>query len=275
MDATVNASTDEAAIELLLRPARLWSAAEILKGFACVPKLAGIYAWYFDEVPPGVPIADCHRNALNQVLLYIGIAPKKATTAKASTRTVRDRLRDHLTGNSEGSTLRLTLGCLLADKLGIRLRRVGSGRRHTFTNPGEIVLDSWLAAHAHIAFAAVENPWELETRLLSTLSLPLNLSGNAAQPFAAVLSRTRAAAKRDPDLLPVVADNGGSRRPRFDDRSTRIAVADRSSSKGRAGAVLGPIRTLLPRYRVSRLRASPSQARKDLRFWREEEGVEA
>jgi hypothetical protein len=213
MDATVNASTDDAAIALLLRPARLWSAAEILKDFAFVPKSAGVYAWYFDEIPPGVPIADCHRNALSQVLLYVGIAPKKATTAKPSRRTLRDRLRDHLTGNAEGSTLRLTLGCLLANKLGISLRRVGSGRRYTFTNPGEIVLDAWMAAHAHIAFAAVENPWELETRLLSTLSLPLNLSGNAAHPFAALLSRTRALAKCEANAHPVIADSGGSRRP--------------------------------------------------------------
>jgi hypothetical protein len=132
---------------------------------------------------------------------------------KSSTRTLRDRLRDHLVGNAEGSTLRLTLGCLLAGQLGIRLRRVGSGNRHTFTNPGEIILDRWLASHAHIAFAAVERPWEVEARLLSMMSLPLNLSGNAAHSFAADLSRMRAIARRDAAALPVVADNGGPRRP--------------------------------------------------------------
>ena len=107
--------------------------------------------------------------------------------------------------------MRLTLGCLLAEKLGIRLRRVGSGSRHTFTNPGEIVLDGWLAAHAHIAFTAIEHPWEVETRLLSMISLPLNLSGNA-HSFAAHLSRTRAVAKSEAAMLPVVVDSGGLRR---------------------------------------------------------------
>lgn len=203
-----------AAIGLLLQPSRLWSATEILIRPSPVPKSPGIYAWYFDQAPPGVPTTHCHKGPDGQVLLYVGIAPKEAKVARAKpvTRTLRDRLRDHLAGNAEGSTLRLTLGCLLADRLGIRLRRVGSGNRYTFTNPGEIVLDKWLAAHAHVAFAAVERPWEVEARLLVTLSLPLNLMSNATHPFAAELGRMRAVAKREATALPVVADNGGPRR---------------------------------------------------------------
>jgi hypothetical protein len=61
-------------------------------------------------------------------------------------------------------------------------------------------------------FAAVEHPWEVETRLLSMVSLPLNLTGNAAHSFAAYLSRTRAVAKREAAMLPVVVDSGGLRR---------------------------------------------------------------
>ena len=40
-----------------------------------------------------------------------------------------NRIRYHFRGNAEGSTLRLTLGCLLIKPLGIELRRVGSGKR--------------------------------------------------------------------------------------------------------------------------------------------------
>lgn len=213
MDYPVHAPDSNDAIISLLRPNRLWNAAEIVNDFAHVPKAAGVYAWYFDEVPPGVPTSGCHTSPDGQALLYVGIAPKETkTTTKPSTRTLRDRLRDHLVGNAEGSTVRLTLGCLLAEQLGIQLRRVGSGKRHTFTNPGEIVLDGWLAAHAHIAFAVVERPWEVESRLLSQLSLPLNLSGNAAHPFATQLSRLRGAAKLKAATLPVIIDNGGPRR---------------------------------------------------------------
>jgi hypothetical protein len=91
-------------------------------------------------------------------------------------------MRDHFGGNAEGSTLRLTLGCLLSEPLHIKLRRVGSGRRHTFTNPGEILLDNWMAQHAGVAWAPVEEPWIVERRLLREVSLPLNLQGNT-HPF--------------------------------------------------------------------------------------------
>jgi hypothetical protein len=40
---------------------------------------------------------------------------------------LRSRLRRHSAGNAAGSTLRLTLDCLLASQLGVQLRRVGSG----------------------------------------------------------------------------------------------------------------------------------------------------
>ena len=120
-------------------------------------------------------------------------------------------MRDHFSGNAEGSTLRLTLGCLLSDTLNIGLRRVGSGRRHTFTNPGEIILDTWMARHARVAWAAVEEPWLVEKMLLSTVPLPLNLQGNT-HPFVSTLKSIRSAAKQAAQRLPVVTDNGGPRR---------------------------------------------------------------
>jgi hypothetical protein len=77
---------------------------------------AGVYAWYFDRVPPGVPVDGCHIVD-NAHLLYVGISPKAdpANGGAPSRQTVRRRLRQHFRGNAKGSTLRLTLGCLLAD----------------------------------------------------------------------------------------------------------------------------------------------------------------
>jgi hypothetical protein len=43
------------------------------------------------------------------------------------------RIQYHMRGNAEASTLRLTLGCLLAEELDIELRRVGHGKRLTLT----------------------------------------------------------------------------------------------------------------------------------------------
>jgi hypothetical protein len=202
----------EQAIDALLHPKRLYSAEDCLCRPSPTPPSPGVYAWYFDEVPPGVPVDGCHQ-ALGHALLYVGIAPKetKGHAVKPSIRTLRQRMRDHFTGNAEGSTLRLTLGCLLAKTLNTQLRRVGSRKRHTFTNPGEIILDAWMTQHARVAWAAVEEPWLVEKRLLSIVQLPLNLMGNN-HPFVPTLKSIRRAAKQTAHELPVVADNGGPRK---------------------------------------------------------------
>jgi hypothetical protein len=125
---------------------------------------------------------------------------------------VHCRLGDHFRGNAEGSTLRLTLGCLLSDTLGIQLRRVGSGRRFTFTNAGEQKLDAWMAQNARVVWAITEKPWEVEKSLLRSLSLPLNVHDNV-HPFVPTLRMIRQEAKARARILPAVVDNGGTRRP--------------------------------------------------------------
>jgi hypothetical protein len=46
----------EQAIDALLHPKRLHSAADCLCRPSPIPTSAGVHAWYFDELPPGVPI---------------------------------------------------------------------------------------------------------------------------------------------------------------------------------------------------------------------------
>ena len=99
-----------------------------------------------------------------------------------------DRIRYHYCGNAEGSTLRLTLGCLLAKELGVHLRRVGSGKRLTF-HTGESKLSAWMAANAFVVWFVTQDPWKLECELIRSVSLPLNLDQNAAHPYHSVLSR--------------------------------------------------------------------------------------
>jgi hypothetical protein len=97
-------------------------------------------------------------------------------------------------GNAEGSTLRLSLGCLLSSELGIKLHRVGSGKRMTF-GEGEARLSEWMDQNAFVVWVAHEKPWELEERLIGALSLPLNLDMNASHVFYETLSRLRREAK--------------------------------------------------------------------------------
>jgi hypothetical protein len=199
-------------ISSLLQPEQLHEIS-VLHRSSSIPRLSGIYAWYFTEIPPGVPIQECHR-VLDHTLLYIGIAPKETRgTTKPSRRTLHHRIyQDHIRGNAEGSTLRLTLGLLLSKRLGIQLRRVGSGRRFTFTNVGEQILDGWMASNAKVVWAVSDKPWKIEKALLaSSLSLPLNLQGNN-HLFGSHLLQIRRAAKDTANLLPIVEDNGGARR---------------------------------------------------------------
>ncbi|WP_244328665.1 GIY-YIG nuclease family protein [Streptomyces marokkonensis] len=99
---------------------------------------------------------------------------------RASTQNLRKRVRYHYRGNAAGSTLRLTLGCLL----GLELRRVGSGKRMTSGKAGETTLSQWMADNARVCWIEQSEPWDLESQLISQLDLPLNLDQNRhnAQP---------------------------------------------------------------------------------------------
>ena len=195
----------------LLSPSHLFTRADVLATPCPTPRSPGVYAWYFDEVPEAVPTEGCHA-ALGHTLLYVGISPSAPPTngATPSRQTLRSRVRYHYRGNAYGSTLRLTLGCLLAVRLGITLRRVGSGKTRTFTNPGEQALDAWMARHAKVVWVAMERPWDLEAQLIRALSLPLNIMDNEAHAFCARLRGLRRETLARALEMPV-ADRGGRR----------------------------------------------------------------
>lgn len=196
----------------LLNPVHLYTRADVLLRPSVVPPAPGVYAWYFNVVPPNVPIGYAHRFD-GHSLLYIGISPSRppANGKAPSRQNLRQRLRYHFRGNAEGSTLRLTLGSLLAPQLGIRLTRVGSGTRLTFAE-GESTLSDWMADHARVCWMPHEAPWEEEERLIDALDLPLNLAGNKEHTFAAQLSAIRSAAKAQARTGPV---SGTAFRPRY------------------------------------------------------------
>ena len=188
----------------LTHPTRLWSRPNILARPCPVPAEPGVYAWYFAEVPPGVPTQGCAvRDGCT--LLYVGISPSAppANGKPPSRQNLRTRVRYHMRGNAEGSTLRLSLGCLLSARLGIELRRVGSGGRRTFAR-GEARLSAWLERSARVTWVVHPQPWAVEPALIATLVLALNLDQNGHSPFHATLSRLRAEAKQRARMLPIV-----------------------------------------------------------------------
>ena len=183
------------------------SRAEVLSSPSPVPKAPGVYAWYFRQLRALVPHAGCvAQNDLT--LLYVGISSSESPKngGGPSRRSLWHRIRYHYSGNAEGSTLRLTLGCLLADQLfGIELRRVGSGMRMTF-GPGEAVLSDWMAENAFVAWQVCKRPWEVERRLIGETFLPLNLDQNRANAFYSVLTGIRSVWKTHAANNPYATD---------------------------------------------------------------------
>jgi hypothetical protein len=188
--------------QTIVSPSRVFSRAEVLTKSSVVPKRPGLYGWYFREIPPSVPTDGC-VTVDDLTLLYVGISPKKPPLrGKPSKQNLAKRVRYHMKGNAEGSTLRLTLGCLLSDSLGIELRRVGRGKRLTF-HSGEAALSEWLERNAYVVWVVHPEPWVPEDHLIHTLSLPLNLDHNEAHPFHPTLSAIRKEAKLRAKSLPV------------------------------------------------------------------------
>ena len=154
-------------MDALTKPERLFSRSEVLTRPCPVPAVRGVYAWYFKEPPPMVPTDGCLTKD-GHTLLYVGISPKN----DSSSENLRKRVSYHFRGNAEGSTLRLTLGTLLAPLSDFPLRRVGSGNRMTLTHLGERWLDGWMADNAKVCWVEHPQPWVLEDELLKSLSLP-------------------------------------------------------------------------------------------------------
>jgi hypothetical protein len=128
-------------------------------------------------LPGDIDSSGCEqRDGLT--LLYVGISPTPPPTngKPPSTQDLRKRIRYHFGGgnaNAGGSTLRMTLGVLLAGELNIELRRVGSGTRRTFAG-GEAALTQWMADNVLVSWVVRPEPWLFETELVDALDLPLN-----------------------------------------------------------------------------------------------------
>ncbi|MGA9375164.1 MAG: hypothetical protein WBV64_09070 [Mycobacterium sp.] len=174
--------------------AQRYTRAEIFADPDPVPGQAGVYGWWFREIPGGIDIAGCEQRD-GWTLLYVGISPgpPRSDGKPRHPQDLRKRIRYHFgaaNAGADGSTLRKSLGVLLGDQLGFALRRIGSGKRQTFAG-GEAVLTQWMAENAAVSWVLHPEPWHLEPKLISALVLPLNFQDNERNAFAAELKRRR------------------------------------------------------------------------------------
>ena len=182
----------------LTNPSKIWGYEEIFCRPNPVLQRAGIYACYFKRFPYRIPVKGC-INIGNLTLFYLGISPAQ----EHSRNHLRNRIRTHYRRNASASTLRLTLGCLLAAQLNIKLQRTGRTERLTFCD-GEKTLSNWLAENMFVVWTTCDKPWERELNLINKLSLPLNIQHNANHPFHGTLMNIRAEAKSKARELPVI-----------------------------------------------------------------------
>jgi len=152
------------------------------------PKEKGIYGWYF--TPGSLPVPSAPYEATEGYeLLYVGIAPKDAVSKSL----LRPRLVRHATGDASRSTLRLTVGVLLTEELGLIL---GIHQGRTNWGPdGEARLTRWMNEHARIAWAVDPTPWVAEDELLAAATLALNVDGRS-DAFSTELKDRRTVARR-------------------------------------------------------------------------------
>lgn len=185
-------------LDLLLKPDRVVSRSEALSHPSPIPRVAGIYAWYFRGLPPFLDVTGC-VTFHDMTLLYLGISP----SSPASSRNLYERIRSHYSNNASASTLRLSLGCLLSERLAIQLRRVGRTERYTFSD-GEKTLNEWMGMNAFVTWMPIDSPWLYEEDLIHRLKLPLNLDGNTSNPNHGWVSSARRQAKAVANQLPVL-----------------------------------------------------------------------
>lgn len=177
------------AAERILEPSKLTRAADV----STAPASPGVYGWWVREGTLEVPSGD-YRQHGDHRLLYVGISPSRASSAG----TLRKRLVQHVTGNASQSTLRRTLGVLLADQLGLTLGlHVG---RPTYGDNGEARITRWLHENAQVAWVVDPEPWNVEQELLHTAVLALNIDGRS-DDFVRSISTRRSQALAAARLL--------------------------------------------------------------------------
>lgn len=193
--------SDQAVATQLIDPPHFISFGDLQEGRVHPPKSAGLYAWWFSALPPGVP-EDRLRKRRGCWLLYVGIGPQRPSAfGKVSQSHLAKRLRSHWRPHCSRSTLRFSLAALLAGEIGLEGFTNSAGKVE-LEGDGEARLSEWMREHAFVCWAEHVEPWRVEEGLIAEAAvdeprLPLNIDGSG-DPFRLVLKAKRSDLKRGP-----------------------------------------------------------------------------
>ncbi|MER8583561.1 hypothetical protein NKG95_33665 [Mesorhizobium sp. M1423] len=186
--------------DTLLHPQRLIPAREVLADRSLIPDERGVYGWWFNCGLPGVPLDGTLRSGEHH-LLYVGIAPRAPSKAGSeSASTLQRRIcRNHLGNRIASSTLRRSLAWLLKAPLQFQISWNAAGKA-IMSREDEDRLTGWMAVHAAMSFVRAEEPWQIETKLITEgPKLPLNIR-DSAHPFRQRLLTLRSGKASSTDL---------------------------------------------------------------------------
>lgn len=149
-----------------------------------IPEQAGVYMFLLSDrvTVPGANGAGPNRWSDGEIegdVLYVG----------ATTWSLRERIKSHFALRSESSSMRMSLGLLLAEQLNLQVRTIDT-RRSFYFEP-EQALTGWLKEHTTTTFFVTDTPMDDERELVARGYGLLNISGAASTEFRRSISAMR------------------------------------------------------------------------------------
>ena len=143
-----------------------------------IPDGPGVYALLLDDpeaLEPALRRAGLRLDPLRlgeRAVLYLG----------ASEDSLRRRLKCHLSDDTFRSNFRMTLGAVLAEELGLEVRRPQAGRRFSFEPTSEAILSAWIGRNISVAIRESGHALVEEKTLIALNDPLLNIAGRRHQP---------------------------------------------------------------------------------------------
>lgn len=123
--------------------------------------------------------------------LDLAAGPEPRTIYVGRSRSLRQRIAHHMSGATSTSNFRLSLGLMLAHRLGLQAEVADVGSSMWFSD--EALLSAFIDEHIDVAFAATDDARRVEARLIQGLQPPLNISQRSGRPSAVRLATARSA----------------------------------------------------------------------------------